>query len=218
MPFDVRMEWPASGICAGSSGSGKTTLIWKLLSGRKKMFKVKVDKVVFYYTQYQTNMFKQMLADDSVHQFIEGMPTIDDIKSLTSNAAKKVLIVIDDNMKNVNSDLSEIFTTFRHRNASVFFLTQNLFHQHKDYRTMSLNANYIIIMKNPRDQSQIMNFAKQFSPNDTKYVTDAFKKATANRPFSYMFFDLRQETNDCLRMRTNIFEDEWPMSVFMKDM
>lgn len=182
------------------------------------MIDPQIDNVYFYYTEYQNELFEEMKADQSVQQFIEGVPSVADIRELTEQKNQNVLVVIDDNMKNVNSNLSEIFTTFRHRNASVIFLTQNLFLQNKDYRTMSLNANYITIMKNPRDQSQIINFAKQFRPYNTRYVVDAFHYITDNKPYTYMLFDLKQETNECLRIRANIFPHEWPMSVFMKNM
>lgn len=216
--FDVTLRHPFSCVISGGSGSGKTVWVNKLLLNRQQIFTPRVNIVYYYYTEYQNDLFENMLKSNCVQKFIQGMPTTDDIKLLTEDKDHNVLIVIDDNMKNINQDLSEIFTTFRHRNVSILFLTQNLFLQNKDYRTMSLNSNYIIIMKNPRDQSQIISFAKQFKPYNTKYVVDAFHFLTKNKPYSYALFDLKQETNECLRMRTNIFPDEWPMTVFMQSM
>lgn len=214
--FDVRLRHPFSCVISGSSGSGKTFWVKSLLINRLELIHPKISSVYFYYTEYQKELFDMLVRDRHVTKFIEGAPSMDEIKLLTGDSVKNVLVIIDDNMKNVNTDLSEIFTTFRHRNASVVFLTQNLFLQNKDYRTMSLNANYIVIMKNPRDQSQIVNFAKQFKPYNTKFVAAAFHNVTKNNPYSYILFDLKQETSECVRMRTNIFPQEWPMSALMQ--
>jgi len=40
-----------------------------------------------------------------------------------------------------------------HRNVSVVYLTQNVFDKNKYARTISLNAHYLVLIKNPRDAS-----------------------------------------------------------------
>ena len=45
-----------------------------------------------------------------------------------------------------------------HNNLSAIFITQNLFH--KSQREISLNSNCIVILKNPRDKSQIQYLAR----------------------------------------------------------
>ena len=213
--YDLTLKHPFSCIVSGCSGSGKTTWVHKLLLNRGDMIDREIDKVYMFYSEEQPNLFQKMRSDGVVHEFILGIPTMDFVRDITATNMN-ILIIIDDNMKNVDEDMSELFTTFRHRNASLLFLTQNLFQQNRDYRTMSLNANYITIMKNPRDSSQIMSFAKQFSPGNTRFVVDAFRNATTNKAHSYVLFDLRQETPDNVRMRTNIFPDEAPMSAYAR--
>jgi hypothetical protein len=41
------------------------------------------------------------------------------------------------------------------------YIVQNLFHRWKHHRTISLNAHYMVVLKNPRDVSQIMALADQ---------------------------------------------------------
>lgn len=212
--FDLRMEHPFSCIVSGCSGSGKTTWVYKLLEHKQDLITPLINAVYYFYTQDQPQLFHTMKELGLVQRFIQGAPTTEKIRDISSPQAN-VLIIVDDNMKNVGEDMSEIFTTFRHRNVSAVFLTQNLFLQNKDYRTMSLNSNYIVIMKNPRDGSQIVNFAKQIRPKHTRFVTDSFRNATSDKPYSYLLFDLRQSTDERLRVRARIFPDEFPMHVYL---
>ena len=105
-------------------------------------------------------------------------------------------------------------------NTSVIYLSQNLFFQKKEYRDISLNSHYLILMKNARDQSQILSLAKQLRPGNTRFVPRAYEKATKDA-HSYLIVDAHPSQNDALRLRTNLFPTyEKPMSVYVlnKDM
>ena len=93
-------------------------------------------------------------------------------------------------------------------------LTQNIFSNNKAFRTLSLNSQYISIFKNPRDQSQIAHFAKQFSPYNIRWVVDAYKKAT-KAAYSYLLFDNHQSTPDRIRVRSNIIPGQGPVRVWV---
>lgn len=69
-------------------------------------------------------------------------------------------------------------------------------------------------MKNKRDGVSVSFLARQISPYNTRYITEAYLKAT-KKPYSYLLFDLRQETNDLIRIRSNIFST--PMSIFIEE-
>ena len=45
--------------------------------------------------------------------------------------------------------VTQFFTLGRHDNLSVIYLTQNLFH--KNQYALSLNSDYMMILKSPRD-------------------------------------------------------------------
>jgi len=47
-----------------------------------------------------------------------------------------------------------------HKNLSVIFITQNLFHQYRGMQDISLNSNYIVVFKNPRDRAQIQHLVR----------------------------------------------------------
>ena len=72
------------------------------------------------------------------------------------------------NQCNESEQVMNLFTVgSHHKNTSVFFLTQNIFSKGKFTRDISLNSNYLIIFKNPRDQLQFQILARQMFPNNT---------------------------------------------------
>ena len=86
-------------------------------------------------------------------------------------------------------------------------MTQNLFNQGKQTRTISLNAHYLVMFKKPRDASQISHLARQMFPKKPKYLQEAYQDSTAE-PFHYLFIDLRTTTPETYRLRTQIFPGE----------
>ncbi|RWS27455.1 hypothetical protein B4U80_07984, partial [Leptotrombidium deliense] len=74
-------------------------------------------------------------------------------------------------------------------------------------RSLSLNAHYLILMKNPRDQSQIFPLAKQLCAGNTKRFIEAFQNATI-KPFSYIKVDVTPQTPDHLRFQACLFPEE----------
>ena len=84
-------------------------------------------------------------------------------------------------------------------------ILQNLFSKNKEQWCVNLNSHYMILFKNPRDNSQIINLATQMYPKNVKVLQDAYKLATAD-PWSYLVVDLKQNTPDHLRLRGDIFQ------------
>ena len=89
-------------------------------------------------------------------------------------------------------------------------LTQNLFPQGKNARTISLNAHYIIAFKNPRDALSVRILAQQAFPHKVPFVMESFQDATT-RPYGYLLFDLHPSTPEEYRLRTNIL-DPFPLA------
>ena len=100
-----------------------------------------------------------------------------------------------------------------HRNISVLLLTQNLFHQDTNYRDISLKATYFVLLKNVRDKNQFLYLARLTYPEDSHSLYDANRDAT-RQPHGYLILDFAQDTDDTLRIQTNIFPDEGPPIVY----
>jgi len=68
------------------------------------------------------------------------------------------LVTLDDLLNDVYSkEVCDLFTRgSHHRNKSVILVTQNLFHQGRFCRDISLNAHYIVVLKNVRDKKQFI--------------------------------------------------------------
>ena len=49
----------------------------------------------------------------------------------------------------------------RNRNISLVLITQNVFPQGQSSPDISLNSNYLVVFKNPRDEAQIVHLARQ---------------------------------------------------------
>lgn len=139
---------------------------------------------------------------------IRGVP-----ESSIFNDLKPRLIIIDDLMRETNSDVVDLFTKGSHHfNVSIMYVTQNIFNQGKGRRTISLNAHYIVTFKNPRDRVQIQTLSRQVCPDNNRYTQEAYKDAT-DRPYGYLLFDLKQSTPELYRYRTNIFPGDNPSNV-----
>ena len=106
-------------------------------------------------------------------EFVKGIPTALEQDSYF-DVNKRNLIVFDDQMIDASKDkrIVNLFTRgSHHRNLSVIYIVQNLFHQGKGSRSISLNSHYLVLFKNPRDKLQILTLAKQMYPEQTDFLT-----------------------------------------------
>ena len=135
-------------------------------------------------------------------QFVQGL------SELPLYCEEPLLLIIDDQMHSVDQRITSLFTKgSHHRNISVIYIVQNLFDRHREHRTISLNAHYLVVFKNPMDGSQITHLAKQMYPGKNHYVRQAFEMAT-REPHGYLLVHFKQSTPEGLRLRSHIFPDE----------
>lgn len=116
-----------------------------------------------------------------------------------------------------SKEITEIFTILSHHNQiSTILVLHNLFHQSKHTRNISLNTQYIVLFKNPRDLSSTAFLARQLCPSNWQNLQKLFNDAT-NDPFSYLLIDLAQDTPELLKYRTDIFNKENYFNCFATD-
>jgi len=114
--------------------------------------------------------------------------------------SRPCLVILDDLLNDVYSkQVCELFTKgSHHRNISVILITQILFHQGRYCMDISLNAKYLVLLKNVRDKNQFMFLARQFYPENSASLYKAYLDAT-QRPHGYLILDLSHYTDDGLR-------------------
>ena len=196
-----RFKSPCTIYIAGPSGCGKTTLLLRMIKEWNQAFDRKPVKLYICYAHEQP-------AYDEIKR-ISPCP-VELIKSLPSDLETEPgsLLVIDDLMAECSKEIKDWHIRKSHHNqTTTITLSQNLFDKGKDHRTTTLNAHYIILFKNPRDNSQVSHFAKQFSPGENRFVVSCFQDAT-RAPHSYILFDLKQNTNNLFRVRSSVFPRE----------
>ena len=148
------------------------------------------EQVTWYYGQWQS-AYENL--DIPKLRLEEGLQ-----KSF--DTGKRNVVVLDDLMAETDGRVTQLFTKkSHHSNTSVIYLVQNLFLKHKESRTISLNAQYMVVFKNPRDASQVTHLAKQMYPGRVNFVQEAFKDAT-NVPYGYLLVDLKQDTPEDVRL------------------
>jgi len=124
------------------------------------------------------------------------------------DGSESTLLILDDLMSETNQLVANVFTKIsHHRKVSVVYLTQNLFDKNKYARTISLNAHYLVLFKNPRDATQFVTLARQMYPNASKFAIEAYKDA-ASAPCGYLLIDLKPDQDERCRLRTNVFLGE----------
>ena len=184
------------------TGCSKTVFVKKFLKYIDRLSDTRFERIILYYGEWQSG-YRDLGKDV---EFCEGLSQNTD----WLNDPKPKLIIIDDLMRELSSGgaIVNLFTKgSHHNNLSVIFITQNIFHQGKGQRDISLNAQYIVIFRNLRDRAQICHLARQVYPENPQFLEEAYQDATS-QAFGYLLLDSKQTTANNCRFRTCIFPDD----------
>ena len=147
----LKFKHPFTCMVAGPTSSGKTVLVRKIIKNYKKLITFPNGtpdrlKLIWAYGQRQ-DMHHIEIGENIDCNYIPGLPSETEVRHDMPH-----LIVIDDLMTELgdHKGLANLFTKGSHHlNISIIFISQNLFHQGKQMRSIGLNCHYYIIMKNP---------------------------------------------------------------------
>ena len=163
--------------------------------------------VLYCYGVYQP-LFDQIDKELNFVSFHEGLPNKDTIFQLKGPS----MIILDDLAHSVcqNVEMELLFSqTSHHRNISICFMKNNLFYQGKNARTITLNTNIFVVMKNPSDKTQIKTLARRIFPEKPNDLLDAYAFAVElNNGKGYLIIDLSAIPTTDIIMKTGIFPGE----------
>ena len=154
MSADVRFKHPFTCIIAGSTGSGKSTFCVRFLQNlnsvcTEQRFKGGILWCFSERTSIPTGEFDALNLNIRYH---ESVPV-----GFKNTRGGPCLFILDDLLNDAYSSglVCDLFTKgSHHRNISVILITQNIFHQSKHCRDISLNDKYLVLLKNVRDRNQ----------------------------------------------------------------
>ena len=146
--IDVQLKHPFNILVADGSGAWNTTFTKNLLKEENWLIHPTPQRVIWCYANHQPDLLSELTETLPAIEYVQGKPwEMDSISDRDVNN----LIILDDMMDEATQDnrISRLFTRGRHDNLSD--LTQNLFH--KNQREISLNSDYMVIFKKPRDKT-----------------------------------------------------------------
>lgn len=204
-------QHPFRAIVSGASGTGKTYWLLNQLQRKDSPF----DRIIWAAPGYSLeqskleNFYRNMKGNVD---FVEGLDTekIDELLNEYNEEGLQTVIVLDDLMYQENGYINNLFTSGRHKNASIIELTQRLFNSNKS-RTNRLNTNYFVIFSYP-DKSEFASLARQISPNNYKQIIKAYEDITKNKHRALIIdlnthsLDLKPEVKDYLKFRDTDFK------------
>jgi len=180
MADDIRFKHPFTCIVSGQSGSGKSSFTLRFLQHLDSLCtEPNFSGVIIWCYSEKSAVPRQKLI--SLHEnvsFHEGVP-----QNFGDDHGRPCLIILDDLLNEVYSkDVCDLFTKGRrHRNISVILISQNLFHQGRFCRDISLNAKYSVALKNVRDKSQFNTWRDKCTPKTAKVYTIRIWKLLRDR-------------------------------------
>lgn len=195
---------PFTCIISGPTMCGKTFLLKEILKNKNVLIKPVPQRIILCYKAWQPT-YEDFKNNIPHIEFNEGIIDMDSLNQSVNN-----LVIFDDLMSECikSESVLNLFTVgSHHKNTGVFFITQNIFSKGKYARDISLNANYLIIFFNPRDQMQFNILARQMYPSNSKFLTESFSDATS-KPHGYLFLDLKQSTPVKNRIQTGILPNQ----------
>lgn len=213
--YPFAFQHPANILIVGPTGSGKTSFLVDTL--RNGQFEPQPERIVWVYSEKQKGYDDlQALAQTGqlgACRYIEFVKDDTDYDAMyeSMDGNKENMLVLDDQMteaassgKNTLAALAKLFTKgSHHRRVTIVFILQNAFE--KGLRTVSLQANYFVLMKNPREDAQVDRLAQSMSRRKRRFLLEAFEDAT-REPFSHLLLDMRQDTPNELRCLSNVTE------------
>ena len=192
---------PFTMTLAGGRRTGKTYFTKTLLErNRHLLSSPTLETIIWFYGTSQQSIFDELIVTMQEYgqriEFVQGLPQDKTVQDFIGDfPGQQKLIVLDDLMEKASNrpDVAALFTHGRHEHVSVMYLTQK-----------SLNNDYAVLFKNTRNLSMITHLGQQMG--NVKFLKQAYQAATID-PFSHLFIDMRSDTPEIIRYRSNVLDE-----------
>ncbi len=202
----------------GPPRSGKTWYVSQVLMNKNQLIQDghSINHVCVIYKNWQ-DVYSKLKKRGVVQQWIMGMPSAEDfVKIVEPYKSSGCIVVLDDCLSDLSSDLLDIVTVrARHNNVTLFMIQQSLFPKARFAKDISLHVKYLFLFKNPRDNSQFARLAYQLRPHDSDWLSQVYADVT-DEPYGCLIIDLRPECKEHLRFRSHMLPSQWPMRAYKK--
>lgn len=171
------------------------------------MFSPPINNIIWLYGMEQP-LHKELSQSISNIRFVSGL---DENLLESTDSSFNNMVVIDDLMGEAGKSklLGDIFTKgCHHKNLSAIYIVQNLFDKGSKHRECSLNSDYMVLFKVPRDKTQIRTLNSQMFPGKTDFLSQALDDACKLQEHGYIVLDLHTDTPDEYRVRTLVLPGE----------
>lgn len=207
---DVLFRVGARVLLSGASGAGKTQFIMNTIKKRADLFEILPSRILFCSHMQSKDLHAQGLIGDSNFPLIEFIGEIPDDDF---EFPPYTLLIFDDllSSSDVDSVAEKLLSYFcrrcHHEKLYCFVTVQNLFAASKHFRTLSLNANYLVLFKSHRNLAQIRFLAQQILGGDSKVLSRIYQDAVNKSPYGYLLMDFHPQTTEKLRFKSNVLEE-----------
>lgn len=206
-------------VLCGPSNCGKSDFIFKLLINWPELSHHPLDLIIYCYKTWSPNF--DVLSDYfGVGKifFFRNIPLhlVDKLLDCT-RSCHRMLIWDDLEQEVLRNDYGDYFLNNRHRNLTLALITHNLYFDRK-MRTISLNMQYLVQFRNPRNVQSLQHLAMEMFGKDAwRRLIKIYKKATKDKPCSYIVLDFRQSTPTSKRIILDLFRRPHPLYADLDD-
>ena len=183
MSDELKFKHSFTCIIIGTGGTGKSSFCVRFLQNLDALCSERdFDGGVIWCYSKRTAVPSPTELPKSEVNFNEGVPA-----DFENARGIPCLVILDDLLYDVYSkQVCDLITKgSNHRNISVILITQNIFHKGCYCSDISLNAKYLVLLKNIRDKNQFMFLARHVYTENSASLYKVYLYATQRPPGTY---------------------------------
>ena len=187
-------------LVIGATSSGKTTTVLEII--KQKLIEPWPQKIFYLYGAKQNFMdtWNNVKQNPSI-EFVSGLK----LDVLDKFKGSKILI-IDDLCLSQNKDLANHFIRgSHHQQTTTIYISHSIFLNDDNYRLMSNNCQYMLIMRNKRNLAQLTRLARQILGSDYKRILEAYNH-NKNSQFGFVLLSFHPKVPEELLVLSDYFQ------------